>query len=50
MMCIEALMKDFGLRQRDDKHGCTSERCCTEDSGMICMVELLNDDVLRTAR
>jgi len=45
-----ALMKDAVLRQRDDKHGCTDKRCCTEDSGMMCMVELLNDAVLRTAR
>jgi len=34
MISMVALMKD----------------CCTEDSGIMCMVELLNDDVLRTVR
>ena len=40
MKCMFALMKDAVLRQRDDKHGRTDERCCTEDSGMSCMIAI----------
>jgi len=29
MMCLVALMKDAVVRQGDDVHGSTDERCCT---------------------
>ena len=30
MMCMIALMNDAVLRQRDDVHGCSDERCRAE--------------------
>jgi len=60
MMCILALWEDAVLKQRGDVHDGTAERCCpddsemicmvgtfTEDSGMMCMVAMLKDAVLR---
>ncbi len=44
-----ALMNDAVLRQRDDVHGCSDERCCAEDSEMMCTIAMMNGTVLRTA-
>ena len=57
-------MTDAVLRQQDTVHGCTGDRCCTEDDSEVqhsgkmlyedseiqCIVALVKDAVLRIAR
>jgi len=47
MMCLVALMKDAVVRQGDDVHGSTDERCCT-NLQRDDLVALMNDTVQRT--
>jgi len=46
---VALMKKDAVLIQQDDVHGCSDERCCTEDSEMMGMIAMMNDTVLRTA-
>lgn len=41
MMCVVALLKDTNV------HDGTVERCCFDDSGVMCMLVLWKDTVLR---